>query len=94
MSNDRRNIPVWELVDENGKNVAIGTHLTSFRGESYTLLNVHPPRHAASTGHVTVKAFEDAENDWTDYLYAKVFGLKFKRVDRDYFREVLSGVEE
>lgn len=46
----------WKLVDKTfpGTVYTVGARVLTHRGEPYTLSALHPPKHAASEGHVTI----------------------------------------
>lgn len=64
-----------------GQEVKVGDEVCTFRGELCTVTHLHPPRHSASAGHVTVK-FSESPGD-TGYYYVSVIGAKWiDRTDR------------
>lgn len=68
----------WELRDKAGKPVSAGTEFTERDGAVVTLKQGHPPKHPASSGHVTTS---DPRRGYDRFVYAHVYDLKWHVLD-------------
>lgn len=84
----------WKLVDKTFPDITFkpGSRVLTSKGEAYTLDALHPPRHAASEGHVTISRpcdgcdGPDEHQYWCEgreknTYYASVIGARFVSVD-------------
>lgn len=66
------------LVDKDGKEVKVGDHVTSFRGEGATVIGMNPPTVPYKSGKVLVK-WDGKEGDMSEMeYYVGVFNLGWK----------------
>ena len=63
-------LPASQAIDGNGNVVPLGSIVTDFRGDTFTLTGTRLPHSPASTGRVIVK-----QGDMTMEYYPSVFGL-------------------
>jgi hypothetical protein len=84
----------WILLDSAGDRLNIGDSTVTFRDEIVTITSFRPPHKEASSGHVGLESIEDG---FRHEYYAGVINARWVHIDgdeRDYFHEILSGVEE
>lgn len=67
----------WILVDEYDEPVGYGAEVTSFRGDTSTLVSATPPHKFGSTGRVYTK---DEDRRHLNERFPSVYGLVWVRV--------------